>query len=152
METIIFTAIGSMLLLTVSTVYSSGLNSRAFIDAQQRLLYVDKFVHATILDEISSANEIKTPATGSGAVLAFYSVDEGDIVTFSHSDTDLSMFIGATDAGVLNSLGVRISSFEVTRLSQAPGAVRIEISYVADSTRDRSIQHDNAFSVTLKYD
>ena len=151
-ETIIFTAIGSMLLFTVSTVYISGLNSRAFINAQQRLLYVDKFVHATLQEELASSNQIITPVSGAGSVLSFYSVDEGGVVTFSHSDTDLLMTIVSVNAGALNSIDVRIIDFQVTRFSGSPDAVRIEVVYETDTMHGRVIQHTNAFSVTLKYD
>src|SRR3989338_8595181 len=82
-ETLLFAAIGSVILIAMSAIYFSGLNSRTLIDAQQRLLTVDQFVFATLQSTIISASSITQPVSGSDTQLAFYSSEEASTLTFS---------------------------------------------------------------------
>lgn len=151
-ETLLFAAIGSVILIAMSAIYFSGLNSRTLIDAQQRLLTVDQFVFATLQSTIISASSITQPVSGSDTQLAFYSSEEASTLTFFRTATNLSMTIGGQEPLLLNTLGVRVIDFQVTRLFSVPDAVRVAITYEVDTTSGRVIQYQNAFTFLLRYE
>lgn len=151
-ETLIFTAIGSILLLSASSVYFSGLQSNALIDAQQHLFYVENFVYSTLQLEITSSNNILTPISGTENSLVFYNAKRGGNVSISLDGTNLLLDVGVEGPVILNSMDVRVNKFNVTRLQGSPHVVRVEVGYEVDSIRNSVIQYNDTYTFTLKYE
>ncbi|MEK7620362.1 MAG: hypothetical protein AAB413_03950 [Patescibacteria group bacterium] len=149
-EILIFTAVGSILLLSVSSIYFSGLRSRTLVDAQQRVVYVDEFVLATLESWLTSSPSIQVPATGTTQQLIFSTL-EGGSVTVERSGTDLVYSTSLLETGTLNSLGIRVTRFDVTRLSGNADTVRVEISYEVDTSIGRTIEYTNVYSFSSFY-
>lgn len=151
-ETLIFTAIGSMLMVAVSSIYISALNTRSLVDSQQKIIYVDSFIRASIESEFLSSHQITSPVTGSSTVLSFFSEISGNDVAYSLSGSDLQEILGVSEPIVLNSLGVRVTDFSVVRLVGSPAAVRIHIEFEADSVRGRVINYSDDYTLTTRYE
>ena len=150
-EILIFTAVGSLLLFSISSVYISGLRARTLVDAQQRLLYADEFVMAILQSWIVSSSDIASPTTGTTNNLSITALD-GSSRTLQLSGTDLTYTTSLPDSGTLNPVGVRITQFDVTRVTGSPDTVRVEMTYEVDTSTQRVLEHETVYTLTTSYD
>ena len=150
-EVLIFTAVGSILLVSISSVYLSGLRARALVDAQQRLVYADEFVLATLQSWVHSASSIQTPASGTSNQLVF-TPQEGGSTTVELSGTDLQYSTSLLEMGTLNALGIDVTRFDVTRMSGEPDTIRIEITYQVGTSTQRVLEHSTVYAFSTFYE
>jgi Tfp pilus assembly protein PilW len=150
-ETLIATVIASVLLVAVSAIFISGLETGNIIDAQQRLVYVDEFIFASLQTETHSMQTITVPASGSLNQFV-YTDATGETVTIEQVGTDLVLTRGSADMITLNSVGIRVTTFEVTRITGTIPAVNISMTYEADSVRGKTIEHSNRYTLSSHYE
>jgi len=143
-ETLIATAIASVLLFAIGLTYLSGLLTRGIVDAQQRLIYVDQFVFAALQTETSSMQTISSPVSGVSNELVFTDASL-DTVTIAQVGTDVVLTREGNPSVTLNALGIRINTFQVTRILGDTEAVRIDVIYEVDSVRGRLIEHTTTY-------
>lgn len=150
-ETLIFTAVGSILLLSISSVFISGLYARGLVDAQQRLVYVDEFIFSRLQSWLNSSPSIQTPVSGTTQQLVFSLLD-GGTMTVELSGADLLFSNSIPESGTLNSLDVRVTRFDVTRLNEDSDTVRIEVTYEVSTSAQHTIEHSTIYTFSSFYD
>lgn len=151
-EVLVFTSIAATMMMAVGGVFVSGLNTRAIIEAQQQISSIDRFIAFSLESEIMNADSISFPLSGSSETLIIHDAVNARMITFSKVGDRLQIQRGIDPSEFLNELDVRIQSFNVTRLTGTPGAVKVDIVYEMNTSSVRTLEHPTSFTFVLRYE
>lgn len=152
LETVIYTALLATGMLVLITLLNAGLNTHSLISGQQRLVENEELAQATIIQRLSEASTITSPASGSSGTLTIDSPTAGQSpITFQLANGVLTMKLGAANAVNITSQAIQVTSFTATRLNGTTPAIFVSISYQT-TTATATLQDTSAFTYTLRYD
>lgn len=151
-EVLIYVAILGIAFVALMAMFQSGAQSSVLVEAQNRLLDVERTAQGILQSKIGTATSVTTPASGSGSTLVLASpVAAENPVTFALSGTQLTMKLGAGAAAPITPADVRVTSFSVLRLSGSPAGVRVTFQTETDAGTVL-IPGSVTFSSLLRYD
>ncbi len=151
-ETLIYVAILAMATLALLAMFRAGAESDVIVQAQTSLLDAERAAQELIQDRITEATGLTAPASGSGNVLTLTSPVAGESpVTFTLTNGQITMQLGAGAAAAITPPNVRVTSFTVTRLAGTPPGVRVSFETETDAGT-LLIPGSVTFTSLLRYD
>lgn len=135
-ELIIYMGILSILLVTLTDIFSSIVNVRIESEASSAVEQDGDFILSRFMYDISRAQSITSPSLGSTAN-TLQIVVGGVTYTYSLSSSNLQI-VNNNGTDVLNSLNSSVSNLTFTQLGKSGGKNSIQINYTVNS---KAIQH-----------
>ena len=141
-ELILYVAIGSIVLLVITSFFQTNLSSRAKIKAISEVDQQGAYLMQTITQTIVNAEAINSPSIGTSATtLSLDVVDVADDPTlFNNISTYIYLTEGVATPIALNSNLVEVSNLSFTNMSKVStlGNIRIQfdISFVNNTNRN----------------